>query len=139
MNSYSWNDLTIGLAASFDVQVRTADLDRFHEMSGDSNRLHLDEIYAQENGFKARVVYGLLVAAYYSKLVGVYLPGRYCLLHGLDVDFIAPVYPEEKLKVTGAITHLNQAYRQATLSAMIFNEGGTKVSRAKIRVGLHGT
>lgn len=139
MNSYLWSDLAVGLSASFDAQVTEKDLERFREISGDENPLHADDDYAKSQNFKGRVVHGLLVASYYSRLVGMYLPGRSCLLHGIDVDCVNVVYPGDRLNISGSITHLNQAYHQATLSATITNEQGVKVSRAKIRVGLHGT
>jgi 3-hydroxybutyryl-CoA dehydratase len=68
--------------------------------------------------------------------VGVYLPGRFCLLHGIQVDFSNPAYVGDWLTVKAEIVHLNDAFRRIEIKASI--ENGTQViSKAKIRVGLN--
>jgi len=52
------------------------------------------------------------------------------------VSFLQPVFIGDRLKVSGAITYLNDSYRQVQISAQIVNEQGSKVSRAKIKAGV---
>jgi 3-hydroxybutyryl-CoA dehydratase len=113
-------------------------MDMFLKLSGDDNPLHRDTAFAAARGFRDRVAYGLLSASFYSTLAGVHLPGRNCLLHGVDVSFLAPVYVGDVLTVAGEIIHLTDAYRQAQIAATITNGQGEKVSKAKIRIGLIG-
>jgi 3-hydroxybutyryl-CoA dehydratase len=137
MNDYRWEDLQVGLAHRFVVDITPAMMERFRRDTGDDNPLHVDRDYARAHGFSDVVAYGLLTASFYSTLVGVYLPGRRCLLQGIDVAFHGPVFPGDQLEVHGEISYLNQAYRQAQISAHTTNAAGVKVSKAKIRVGLH--
>ncbi|HXH41291.1 MAG TPA: MaoC/PaaZ C-terminal domain-containing protein [Thermoanaerobaculia bacterium] len=136
MNEYRWADLAIGMREEFAVVVEPASVDAFAALSGDYNPMHVDPDTAREDGFRDRLVHGLLTASYYSTLVGIHLPGRYALLHGLNVEFTLPVYPGDTLTVSGAIVFLSEAIRLAEIDAEIRNAEGSRVSKAKIRVGI---
>ncbi len=137
MNTYRFADLHVGLVASFQVEVTPEMLDRFRELTGDHNPLHVDALFAGKYGFPDRVAHGMLTASFYSTLVGLYLPGKYALLHGADVSFTAPVFPGDKLTVSGEVVSIHEAHRQIELKAQITNQAGKQVSRAKIRSGVH--
>lgn len=136
MNSFTLDDISVGLTQSFDTSVATDMLDKFLEISGDINPLHVDRDYALSKGFKDKVVYGLLTSAFYSTLAGVYLPGKYCILQGLDISFSKPVFVGDTLTVTGTVSYVNEAYKQLEIKASITNQNGAKVSKAKIKAGL---
>jgi 3-hydroxybutyryl-CoA dehydratase len=136
MNSFTLDDISVGLTQSFDTSVATDMLDKFLEISGDINPLHVDRDYALSKGFKDKVVYGLLTSAFYSTLAGVYLPGKYCILQGLDISFSKPVFVGDTLTVTGTVSYVNEAYKQLEIKAGITNQDGAKVSKAKIKAGL---
>ena len=136
MNEYKFDDIFIGLEHSFDVSIDASMMDKFLNISQDINPLHTDIKYAQEKNFKDRVVYGLLTSSFYSTLVGVHLPGKYCILQGIDIKFSSPVFIGDKLKVSGKVSYINEAYKQVEIKAAITNENGKKVSRATIKVGV---
>lgn len=136
MNAYDWDELRVGLAAEFETTVTQAMMDRFRATTGDDNPLHVDRAYAAERGYPDRVVYGLLTASFYSTLAGVHLPGRRCLLHGLKVDFAAPVFVGDRLRVRGAVVQRNEAFRRVELACVIHNQAETLVSRASLRAGV---
>lgn len=135
MNEHGFSDMKIGMNAEFQATVSDADLDRFTAMSGDSNPLHSDASYASDKGFRDRVVHGLLSSMYYSQLVGVHLPGHYCLLHSIDISFVAPCFPSQELTVSGKVHRIHDAFRQVEVKARIQDGNGETVSRAKIKVG----
>ncbi len=136
MNTHSWTDLHVGLRAEFETVVTPSMMAGFLAATGDDNPLHVDEAYAVERGFRGRVVYGLLTASFYSTLAGVHLPGKYCLLHGLKVDFAAPVYVGDRLRVCGTVVHRNEAFQQVELACEITNQDAVVVSKARLRAGL---
>jgi 3-hydroxybutyryl-CoA dehydratase len=78
----------------------------------------------------------MLTSSFYSKLVGIYLPGKFAMLQGIDIDFHLPVFVGEPLLVAGAIEHLSEAYKRLEIKATIRNGDGKLVSKAAIRVGL---
>jgi len=136
MNSYKFEYIKIGLEEEFSVQIDSEKLKKFLEISGDINPLHVDSEYSKSKGFIDRVVHGMLTACFYSTLVGVYLPGKYCILQGIDIQFSKPVYINDILKISGKVSYINEAYKQIEIKAMITNQDNKKVSKATIKVGL---
>ncbi|WP_104697216.1 MULTISPECIES: MaoC/PaaZ C-terminal domain-containing protein [unclassified Helicobacter] len=83
MKEYRIEDLFIGMQESFEVVLEEKHMNLFAEISGDTNPLHTQVEYAKSQGFVDKVTYGLLTTSFYSRLAGMYLPGKYCLLHGI--------------------------------------------------------
>ena len=136
MTALRWADLAVGKRAEFSVRVTGRAVEQFRELSNDTNPVHSDGNVARGRGFSDRVVYGMLLASYYSRLVGVYLPGDFSLLNGISVEFRQPVYIGDELTVSGEITYLNDAYKRAEIRGEI-RRAGELVCNAKIRVGVH--
>ena len=136
MNSYKFVDINVGLEESFNVRVSSEKLDKFLKISGDINPLHTDAEYSKSKGFSDRVVYGMLTSSFFSTLVGVYLPGKYCILQGVDIQFSKPVYIDDILTITGKVIYINEAYKQLEIKAVIINQDNKKVSKATIKVGV---
>ncbi len=136
MNEFKFSEISLGLEQSFEVLLDAAKHQKFLEISGDNNPLHVDAEYAKSQGFNGNVVYGLLSSAFYSTLVGVYLPGKFSILHAIDIKFIKPVFINDVLKVVGSVSYMNEAYKQIEVKAHILNQHGTKISKALIKIGL---
>ncbi len=136
MKAYAWEELRVGLMEELDVVVDEPMMRAFLATTGDANPLHVDAAYARARGFDRRVVYGMLTASFYSTLVGMRLPGRDALLHGIKADFTAPVYAGDRLRVRGVVAHKNEAFRRIELACTITRDDGVVVSRATLRVGL---
>ncbi|NQX40289.1 Acyl dehydratase [Pedobacter steynii] len=136
MNEFVFSDIHIGLEQSFEATVSADKLDKFLEISGDNNPLHINSEYARHKNFPDRVVYGLLTSTFYSTLVGVYLPGKYAILHSIDIKFLKPVFINDQLKIVGIVSYINEAYKQIEVKAYISNQAGVKVSKANIKIGL---
>jgi 3-hydroxybutyryl-CoA dehydratase len=135
MNEYALGDVSVGMAQEFSVTITRAMTTGFVEITGDINPLHVDERYADGKGFRDRVVHGMLTSAFYSTLVGVYLPGKHCLLQGIKVTFHAPVFAGDHLTIRGEVTHVSESLRVMTVRGSITNQGGDTVSKAQIQVG----
>jgi len=135
MNEYKFSDIKIGLTESFNVEIDFSKLEKFLDISNDTNPLHIDRKYAKEKGFEDRVVHGLLTASFYSTLVGVYLPGMSCILQGIDIEFSSPVYVGDALTIYGKVSYINEAYKQIEIKATIVNQNKKKVSKATIKTG----
>ena len=110
-------------------------MEDFAKISGDKNPLHISDKFAQEKGFPARVVYGMLVSSLYSRLAGMYIPGKNCLLQTVKSYFLSPVFLGDVLTVEGKITEKHDSIKQIVIRANVFNQQGKKVSRAVIEAG----
>ena len=81
-------------------------------------------------------MHGLLVGAFYSTLVGVYLPGECGFLQAISIRFHRPVHVGEKFDVTGIGPQLNTAVSVVEITGKIGNERGQTVSTATLIAGV---
>lgn len=110
-------------------------MDKFRDISGDVNPLHNDTEFAKARGYEDRVVYGMLIASQISTLGGVYLPGKYCLIHGVEIDFARPVYIGDKLTISGTVKEIHESVRRLTIKFVIRNQTGKTVSKGILKAG----
>ena len=137
MNEYRWDDLSVGLKHSFDAAFTSEMVADFARLSGDINPLHVDSDYAVAAGFPSPVIFGMMSSSLYSRLVGVYIPGKYALLQGMDINFHHPAFVGDTLTCTGEIVFLGGALRQMEIKASIRNQHAKLISKALIRAGMH--
>lgn len=97
-----YEELEVG--QTFVTEKRTisnADILAFAELSGDHNKLHVDEEYARTTPFKTRIAHGPLgfaVATGLSYSTGL-LDGTTLALLGVEWSFTAPIFPGDTLHV----------------------------------------
>lgn len=135
MNNYKFEDLKIGMSESFSVTITEEMMDSFLNLSGDENPLHVDKEFALSQGYSDRVVYGLLTTSFISKLIGVLLPGRYCLLQGIELKYSKPVYVGDILIVRGVVDELHESVQRLSLKVEIINQDEKKVVKGKVEIG----
>ena len=138
MNEYKLLDLSVGMTASFQKTITLEDEEEFRKISGDNNPLHRDDDFANEisgGKYKNHVSFGMLTASLYSTIAGMYLPGKYSLIHSFDeISFMKPVFVGDCLTVTGEITDKDDYLKMIKLKVVITNQDGKKVSRAQMKV-----
>ncbi len=122
---------------SFSVEITEETMNKFLEITGDSNPLHNNLTYAKSKGYEEKVVYGMLTSSFLSTLAGVYLPGKYSLIHSVEVIFKKPVFiSDSPLTVKGKVTEINDNFKQITINVSIFNKNQEKVLRGIMKVGV---
>lgn len=89
--TYFFEDLAIGMEASFAKTVSESDINAFAEVSGDKNPVHLDAAYAAKTMFKERIAHGMLSAGYISAVFGMEMPGPGAIYISQTLNFKAPV------------------------------------------------
>ena len=136
MNEYKMSDLTVGMTESFSKKITAEMMEKFYEISGDENPLHRDAEFARTKGFEDRVVYGMLTASLISTLGGVYLPGKYCLIQGVETKFLKPVFIGDELTVVGEVTYVQPELRYLEIKVMIRNQKNEKVLRGVLKAGV---
>lgn len=138
MNEYTISDLSVGLKASFRRRITAEMENAFREISGDENPLHKDDIFAYQisNGkYKKHIVFGMLTASLYSTMAGMYLPGKYSLIHSFEeLSFLKPVFIGDELFVEGVIIDKDEELCLIRIRVTIRNQEKTLVSRAKIKI-----
>jgi 3-hydroxybutyryl-CoA dehydratase len=89
--TYYFEDLELGMEASFQKTVREADIIAFAGVTGDKNPVHLDAAYAARTMFKERIAHGMLTASYISAVFGMEMPGPGVIYVSQTLNFRAPV------------------------------------------------
>ena len=136
VKEYRFEDLYIGLEEHFTVTITETMMSDFKKNTGDKNPLHTDADYAYNLGYSGCVVYGMLTASFISTLGGVYLPGRYCLIHSVESKFLKPVFVGDKLNISGTVEELHESVCQASIKVLITNQKQEKVLKGKLKVGV---
>ena len=137
MNSYLFDDIKIGQIERFTVIITKDMEDKFRFITDDMNPLHMDDEFALEVGngkFEKHVVFGMLTASFFSTLAGVYLPGKYSLIHSINTKFMKPVYVGDELIIEGKINEKHDALRLVQIHACITNQSGMCVAKADMKV-----
>lgn len=135
MNRYIFDQIRVGDSFSFEENISEEKMQLFLLLSGDNNPLHTSDKYAKRHNMQGRVVYGMLTSTFYSKLVGVYLPGENCLLQEIAIQFNNPLYVNDNVIVEGIVSSKDETFHRLEINAKI--KSGTKlISRAKIKVGV---
>lgn len=118
------DDINVGDVVRFTKRITAEDVSGFAEISGDTNRLHLDEEFARTTRFGTRIVHGTLVSGMISAALAR-LPGLTIYL-SQDLEFLGPVEIGERITaVVEVVEELGDGrYR---LTTTIENEAGELV------------
>jgi len=132
---YTIDEISIGLQKSFEVKITQKLIDDFTQLSGDYNPLHTDKNFAQSNNFKTTVCHGMLLASFFSRLVGMYIPGKHSLYFSQSLNFIQPAFVDDIVIVTGKVISKSNSTKIITLKMNIKNLENELVSgEAKVFV-----
>ena len=117
-------EIKIGMEKKFAVTITELMLENFAKLSGDYNPLHMDKDYAKNTLFKKRVCHGMLLSSFFSRLVGMYLPGQNALYLSQSLKFPTPCFINEKITVLGKVVSKSESTQIITLQTTIINESG---------------
>ena len=124
----------VGYKDSFTRKILAQDVEAFARLSGDYNKLHMDEEYAHRTQFEQRVVHGFLHASLLSTLIGERIPGPGALYVGQTINFTAPVFIGDELTVSGEVIALDVKKRTLEIQTVINKGNDEKVLDGVARV-----
>jgi 3-hydroxybutyryl-CoA dehydratase len=123
---YFFEDLEVGMEASFAKTVSEADIVAFAEVTGDKNPVHLDAAYAAKTIFKEPIAHGMLTAGYISAVFGMELPGPGAIYVSQTLNFRGPVKVGDRVVAKVRVMELYPAKRRARFES-ICSVGGKPV------------
>lgn len=100
---------TTGMSMTPDV------IDGFRGLSGDTNPVHGDPSYARKHGFRAPIVYGNLLGALVSRLVGMCLPTQEVIIMRQSIDFRNPAYEGDFVELHATVASIHEAVQSVQL------------------------
>lgn len=123
---YQLEDIEPGLTRQFKVAITEEMCNEFAKFTGDYSPLHMDEEYAKNNStFDRRICHGLMLASFFSRLIGMHLPGENSLLVSHSIKYMMPAYIGDVITVKGIVLDKSNATRIITLRTTI-NNGSDK-------------
>jgi 3-oxoacyl-[acyl-carrier protein] reductase len=134
MSEASVNGFSIGSRAEFEHVITAQDIQRFVDMTGDDNPLHVDSAFAEKTSFKGIVAHGMLSASFISTLIGKKLPGSGALWMSQSLEFLLPVRTGDRLTIRAEVTGVQVAQRILALQTDITNQHGQRVLTGESRV-----
>jgi 3-hydroxybutyryl-CoA dehydratase len=133
-SEYSFDEIELGMQKSFKVDISKNMLDVFGRDTGDYNPLHMSEEYASSTSFKKRVCSGMFLSSFFSRLVGMYLPGKHALHISQSLNFVNPCFIGETITVEGKVIDKSSATKIIKLETTITNESGKRIIDGKAQV-----
>jgi 3-hydroxybutyryl-CoA dehydratase len=131
---YRLDDISPGLTKYFKIKVTESMTEEFAKLTGDYSPLHMDEEYARTTNFGHRICHGMLVGSFFSRLVGMYLPGKYGLLLSYSLRHLLPCFPGQDIKVEGRVLDKSSATRIITVSASVTDSFGKIILNGTLKV-----
>ena len=130
----SYESIHAGDEACFSRVIGEAEVSGFAALTGDYNPLHMDGRYAATTRFGDRVAHGLLVASYFSTLVGMHLPGKRALFLSQDLSFVQPVHLGDRITFRGRVRRKTDGSRLLNIDISAINDSREEVIRGRARV-----
>jgi 3-hydroxybutyryl-CoA dehydratase len=122
---YTFKELFVGQKVNFLKKIDEALVKDFAKLSGDFNPLHMNEEYASTTSFGRRVCHGMLLASFFSQLIGMYLPGKNSLYFSQTLNFRNPCFIDDFVTIEGEIIEKKSNMKLITLKTIIHNQTGT--------------
>ena len=124
-NELSYDDISIGQQDSFIIKITESMVEKFSNLSGDLNPLHMDNEFAESSSFNKRIVHGMLLASFFSQLIGMKLPGKNALYFSQTLNFRSPCYIDDEIEIVGKVIEKSDSTQIITISTSIFNKSKT--------------
>ena len=130
----TYSEIVVGQKAEVIHQITIEDIEKFAELTGDDNRLHVDATFAKQTAFKKQVAHGMLGASFISTVIGTKLPGDGALWFSQSLEFLLPVRIGDTITVIAEVTKKNDREESIELSTVIFNQHKQKVTTGNAKV-----
>jgi 3-hydroxybutyryl-CoA dehydratase len=107
IGGYEFEELRVGMSATYAKTITEADIVLFAAVSGDNNAIHTNEEFAAATIFKGRIAHGMLSASVISAALANKLPGPGAIYMSQNLRFRAPVRAGDTVHATVTIKELN--------------------------------
>ena len=115
IGGYEFEELRVGMSATYAKTITEADIVLFAAVSGDNNAIHTNEEFAAATIFKGRIAHGMLSASVISAALANKLPGPGAIYMSQNLRFRAPVRAGDTVRAIVTIKELNPEKRRVLL------------------------
>ncbi len=125
--------IKIGTKKNISVKITDKLIKEFSNLSGDKNPIHLKN--SHKKFVKKPIAHGFLTASFISNLIGNKFPGPGSLWISQNLNFIKPVYVNDKIEVIVEVLSLDSRFNIINLRTTIFNNNEIVVDgNAKVKI-----
>ena len=117
----------VGQHATSQRTVTSHDVVLFAAVTGDLNPVHVDEGYATQSQFGARIAHGMLTAGFISATMAMQLPGPGAVYLSQTLRFLRPVRINDTVTTRVEIIGVESATRQLTVATTVSNKLGKRI------------
>jgi 3-hydroxybutyryl-CoA dehydratase len=121
------NQLSVGQSYEKRFAVTAELIERFAEVTGDHNPIHLNEQYASKSIFKQREAQGMLQAGLLSGILGCHFPGVGTIYLSQTLKFIKPIFIEDQITLRLEILEIISEKNNVRLQTLFTNQKGEAV------------
>ena len=125
--------IKIGTKKNISVKITDKLIRKFSNLSGDKNPIHLKD--SHKKFVKKPIAHGFLTASFISNLIGNKFPGPGSLWVSQNLNFIKPVYVNDKIDVLVEVLSLDYRFNIINMKTTIFNNNEIVVDgNAKVKI-----
>lgn len=129
-----FESINVGDKAELTHKITRSDVEKFVDLTGDDNKLHVDKEYASKTIFKKPVAHGMLGASFISTIIGTKLPGDGALWFAQNIEFLLPVRIGDEITIKAEVIEKIERTQTIKLSTEIFNQYNQKVTTGTAKV-----
>ncbi len=118
LHGYYLEDLSVGMSDVFAKTVSEADIVLFAGVSGDTNPVHINQLFAEATPFKGRIAHGMLSASFLSTVLGTRLPGPGAVYISQNLRFRAPVKAGDTVVARATVKEIHAERRRVVLTTV---------------------
>lgn len=115
-------DNYIGKKASFSKTIAEFDVYSFAGITGDLNKLHVDEEFAKTSRFGKRIAHGMLTSSFICTALGTKLPGEGTIHIKQELEFVRPVFIGDTVTVQLEVVAIIAPKNYLKIKSQIFNQ-----------------
>jgi len=131
---YTYDELEIGMTASFTKTITETDVYLFAGISGDFNPMHMNEEFAKKTPFGTRIAHGALPQCLCAPVLGMKLPGLGTVALEITTRFKAPTYFGDTITCVGEIIEKLEDRKWVRMSLTWTNQDEKLVAEGKALV-----
>ena len=118
LNGHDFEDMHVGMTATFAKTITEADIVLFAGASGDNNAMHINEEFASTTPFKGRIAHGMLSASVISAAIANKLPGPGTIYMKQSLEFRAPVRAGDTVHATVTVRDMQAEKKRVVLETV---------------------
>ena len=118
LNGHDFEDMHVGMTATYAKTITEADIVLFAGASGDNNAMHTNEEFAATTPFKGRIAHGMLSASVISAAIANKLPGPGTIYMKQSLEFRAPVRAGDTVHATVTVRAMQAEKKRVVLETV---------------------